>query len=108
MFAAWEPKTCHLCCFQHYIYILNILWLDQSSQLLITFENRKSENLWVDWKPLEKVFIWCYDEMHFEFTKKLHIHSYSYEALSSTLNLQLFMSNSLGKDVSHSVYDSKG
>ena len=46
--------------------------------------------------------------MHFEFTKKLHIHSYSYEALRSTLSLQLFMSSGLGKDVSPSIYDPKG
>lgn len=56
----------------------------------------------------EKLLIWCYDEMHFEFTKKLHIHSYSYDTLRSTLSLQLFMSSGLGKDVSHSIYDSKG
>lgn len=41
--------------------------------------------------------------------KKLHIHSYSYDTLRSTLSLQLFMSSGLGKeDVSHSIYDSKG
>lgn len=35
--------------------------------------------------------------MHFEFTKKLHIHSYSYDTLRSTLSLQLFMSSGLSK-----------